>query len=43
MIETLAGRRQLPPADLPEHRKQVLAALQQLYDHRVLVFCNTAP
>ncbi|HEY2295252.1 MAG TPA: glycosyltransferase [Thermoanaerobaculia bacterium] len=37
-IETLAERRQLPPAGLPEHRKQVLAALQQLYDHRIVIF-----
>jgi hypothetical protein len=43
MLETFAERRQLSPADLPEHREQVVAALQRLYDQRILVFCGTAP
>lgn len=43
MLETFAERRQLSSDDLPEHRQQIIAALQQLYDHRILVFCDTAP
>lgn len=43
VLETLAERRRLPPAGLPDHRDQAIAALQRLYDHRVLVFCDRAP
>lgn len=37
VLEALAERRQLPPAEL---RERVVGALQQLYNQRVLVFCG---
>ncbi len=39
LVDVLA-QRGLAPADLPGHRTKVVAALQQLYDHRILVFCD---
>lgn len=43
MLETLAERRRLQPDELPEYREQVVTALQRLYNHGVLVFCDRAP
>lgn len=40
IVEILAERRELPPGGLPGHREQVVSALQDLYDKRIIVFCS---
>lgn len=40
ILDTVAARRAVEESARPEYEEQILAALQQLYDQRVLVFCR---